>query len=118
MNQSSRPGSGARGSCIRAGHPRVQVDGWSKHSDIGGSMRLSRRFLPVTLALAALSVPIFAFAQDMMGQLSTSAHPTLGTILVDPSGRTVYSWQGDSQGSGTSNCNDQCAGAWPPVLID
>ena len=81
-------------------------------------MRLSRRFLPAALGLVALSVPVIAFAQDLMGTLATAENPNLGTILTDPSGRTVYSWQGDAQGSGTSNCNDACVGAWPPVLTD
>jgi predicted lipoprotein with Yx(FWY)xxD motif len=79
-------------------------------------MRLSRRFLPVALALAALSVPVVVFAQDM-GPFATQ-NTGLGTILTDGAGRTVYIWHGDTQGSGTSNCADACANAWPPYTVD
>jgi predicted lipoprotein with Yx(FWY)xxD motif len=80
-------------------------------------MRLSRRFRPIALAIAALSIPVMALAQDM-GPLSTRDNPTLGTIVTNTDGRTVYFWAGDTAGAGTSNCNDQCAGAWPPVPFD
>src|SRR3954469_4694699 len=40
---------------------------------------------------------------------------SLGKILVDSSGRTVYLFEKD-KGS-TSECSGACAGAWPPLTV-
>lgn len=40
----------------------------------------------------------------------------LGTVLVGPSGMTLYIFTKDSPD--TSNCYDQCATNWPPLLVD
>jgi predicted lipoprotein with Yx(FWY)xxD motif len=39
---------------------------------------------------------------------------SLGQILVDGQGRTLYLFQADT--AGKSNCQDACASAWPPYL--
>ncbi|MBA9002548.1 MULTISPECIES: hypothetical protein [Thermomonospora] len=39
----------------------------------------------------------------------------LGPIVVDGRGLTLYRFDKDKPGSGTSSCNGQCAKAWPPV---
>lgn len=44
--------------------------------------------------------------------LSTRSGP-LGTFLVDNSGKTVYLFEADK--NGTSACSGACATAWPPV---
>jgi len=42
-------------------------------------------------------------------------HPSsLGQILVDAQGRTLYLFEADT--SGKSNCSGPCATAWPPLL--
>jgi predicted lipoprotein with Yx(FWY)xxD motif len=41
------------------------------------------------------------------------ANTSLGTILVDSKGRTVYLFKKDS--GTTSACSGDCASAWPPV---
>src|SRR5207248_970826 len=70
----------------------------------GDRMRRLTRFLPLALAIAALSIPIMALAQDMtMGPLATRENPPLGTTVTDLNGRTDYSWAGDTAGAGTSN---------------
>jgi len=38
----------------------------------------------------------------------------LGAFLADDQGRTLYLYTKDIKG--TSNCYDQCAQAWPPLL--
>lgn len=82
-------------------------------------MRVTRRFLPLALAIATLSVPALALAQDMMmGPLGTRDVAPHGTILTNAEGRTVYSWASDVQGAGTSACYDACAGPWPAVVVD
>ncbi|WP_420750911.1 hypothetical protein [Rhodococcus sp. O3] len=42
----------------------------------------------------------------------------LGDIIVDGSGMTVYVFDQDTPGSGTSACTGPCLDEWPPVLTD
>lgn len=42
---------------------------------------------------------------------------SLGDVLVDQAGMTLYMFDKDTQGS-PSTCYDQCASAWPPLLTD
>lgn len=82
---------------------------------------MTRRILFSILVLGLLAAPVSAIlAQDMMtmGPAGASEHPTYGYILTDAKGVTVYTWQGDTMGAETSNCNEACAGAWPPFLVD
>ena len=46
--------------------------------------------------------------------VKTESHPTLGTILVEASGRSLYLFAND--GRNVSNCSGGCALAWPPLL--
>jgi predicted lipoprotein with Yx(FWY)xxD motif len=46
--------------------------------------------------------------------LSASTTPTLGQILIDPTGRTLYIFALDT--GSTSKCADACAAAWPPAV--
>lgn len=45
----------------------------------------------------------------------TVADSSLGEIVVDAEGMTVYMFDNDTQGSGTSTCEGQCLVNWPPV---
>ena len=40
----------------------------------------------------------------------------LGVALTDADGFTLYGFTNDSNGHPT--CNDACANAWPPLLVD
>ena len=42
---------------------------------------------------------------------------SLGPIVVDGAGHTLYRYDHDTPGSGTSTCNAACATAWPPALV-
>jgi predicted lipoprotein with Yx(FWY)xxD motif len=44
-----------------------------------------------------------------------TAETSLGTILVDANGMTLYGFTKDE--AGTPTCNDACARAWPPSLV-
>ena len=44
-----------------------------------------------------------------------TATSSLGTIVVDGTGMTVYQYDKDTQGAGTSTCSGQCATNWPAV---
>src|SRR5207302_24565 len=43
---------------------------------------------------------------------------TLGTIVVDGAGMSLYRSDSDTSKPPTTNCSGDCAKAWPPVLID
>lgn len=45
-----------------------------------------------------------------------SAETELGTTLVDGEGLTLYGFLKDADGNPT--CNDACADAWPPLVVD
>lgn len=82
-----------------------------------------RRFwLPLALALALMTV--LGVLASGMGSVQAAADgpsvqvaqdPRLGTILTDPNGKTLYMFTKDSPG--VSNCYDQCAANWPPLLV-
>jgi predicted lipoprotein with Yx(FWY)xxD motif len=44
------------------------------------------------------------------------ATTSLGDVLVDAEGRTLYMFDPDKQGEST--CYDQCAQAWPPLTVE
>ncbi len=44
------------------------------------------------------------------------ADSSLGQIIVDGDGKTLYMFQPDE--AGTPTCYDDCATAWPPLLAD
>lgn len=44
------------------------------------------------------------------------AESSLGQIIVDGEGKTLYMFDPDAEGSPT--CYDDCATAWPPLLAD
>jgi predicted lipoprotein with Yx(FWY)xxD motif len=45
-----------------------------------------------------------------------SHNPELGSILVGPTGNTVYLFNNDEPG--VSNCYDECATNWPPLTVE
>ena len=48
--------------------------------------------------------------------LSANSTAKLGTVVVDGQGFTLYRFDKDSAKPPTSNCADECAQKWPPVL--
>ncbi|MBL1241336.1 MAG: hypothetical protein COB13_005770 [OCS116 cluster bacterium] len=58
--------------------------------------------LLLSLATSVLAVPI------------TLMETTIGQVLVDSNGMTLYTTKGDQEG--VSNCYDDCAANWPPYL--
>ncbi|WP_409523890.1 COG4315 family predicted lipoprotein [Nitrincola sp. MINF-07-Sa-05] len=52
---------------------------------------------------------------DMHGDAPIAVGDTsLGKVLTDQQGMTLYTFTRDT--SGTSNCNDGCAANWPPLM--
>jgi predicted lipoprotein with Yx(FWY)xxD motif len=69
-----------------------------------------RTSLPVAIAAGILSIGICAaLAQTAPAK---TADTTKGKTLVDAKGMTLYIFDRDA--TGKSNCNGQCAVAWPP----
>lgn len=52
------------------------------------------------------------------GALLTTADSSLGEIVVDGEGMTVYMFDSDTQGGDASTCAGQCATNWPAVTTD
>jgi predicted lipoprotein with Yx(FWY)xxD motif len=50
--------------------------------------------------------------------LLTTADSSLGEIVVDADGMTVYMFDNDAQGGDASTCEGQCAANWPAVTTD
>jgi predicted lipoprotein with Yx(FWY)xxD motif len=71
-----------------------------------------RRLLVLTLAAFAVAVTsaLAASPHARVGVRSTS----LGTVLVDARGHTLYVF--DSDKSGRSACTGSCAALWPPLV--
>jgi predicted lipoprotein with Yx(FWY)xxD motif len=47
-----------------------------------------------------------------------TATTSLGEVVVDGTGMTVYVFDTDTQGAETSACTGQCLANWPPVTTD
>jgi len=56
-----------------------------------------------------------AAGAPMSVMIGSATSGSLGTYLTGPNGLTLYTHAGDSATSST--CTDQCAVAWPPVLV-
>jgi predicted lipoprotein with Yx(FWY)xxD motif len=50
-------------------------------------------------------------------ELDATENPKIGTYLADGAGRTLYVFDNDTSRPPKSNCNGDCAKAWPPLLI-
>jgi len=73
-----------------------------------------RTLLAATAAAALLSIT-GAFAADYLGGAVKSADVGGKMVLTDAKGMTLYIWDKDAPGE--SNCYDQCAVNWPPILV-
>jgi len=51
-----------------------------------------------------------------LGPVVSIVEGTLGAILTDPDGMTLYLFLPDDQGA--SQCNGGCANTWPPLLAE
>lgn len=47
-----------------------------------------------------------------------TADSSLGSIVVDGEGMTVYMFDTDTQGADASTCEGECADNWPAVTVD
>ncbi len=61
----------------------------------------------------AAGLVLAACAANMPGGVMLQ-ESSLGKVLSDENGMTLYTFDKDE--SGMSNCNDKCAGNWPPLM--
>ena len=54
-------------------------------------------------------------AAGAAGATVSTATSSLGTILVDADGMTLYTWDRDT--GPTSTCTGNCAATWPPLVL-
>lgn len=47
-----------------------------------------------------------------------TADSTLGEIVTDADGKTLYMFDNDTQGSGESSCTGECLTNWPPLTTE
>ena len=73
-------------------------------SDSGGS----KTSAPATTTSAGAQAPA-------AGAALATATTSLGTIVVDGKGMTVYEYASDTQGGDSSTCTGACASNWPAV---
>ena len=76
---------------------------------------MTLRPLLLATAAAGLLSTSFAMADDYLGGAVKSAEVGGKEILTDSKGMTLYIW--DKDAVGVSNCYDQCAVNWPPLLV-
>lgn len=80
----------------------------------------SPRMIVAAAAVAALAAAILALhppathAAQAKGAVVSTSKTSLGTIIVNSSGRTLYLFEKDRNGK--SACAGQCAVFWPPLI--
>jgi predicted lipoprotein with Yx(FWY)xxD motif len=67
-------------------------------------------FLPVLILASATATAAFAAAPVK------AVDSDKGKVLAGENGMTLYTFKNDKMG--VSNCNDDCAKAWPPLMAD
>jgi predicted lipoprotein with Yx(FWY)xxD motif len=78
------------------------------------------RMIIAAAAVAALAAASFAFhppathAAQAKGAVISTAKTSLGRIIVNANGRTLYLFEKDKRGK--SSCTGQCASFWPPLI--
>ncbi|MBN9023667.1 MAG: hypothetical protein J0H08_16585 [Rhizobiales bacterium] len=65
---------------------------------------------------AALAATALLASAAMAMEPAKTAETSLGTVLVDQSGMTLYTFDKDEKGAATSACTGKCIANWPPLL--
>jgi predicted lipoprotein with Yx(FWY)xxD motif len=68
-----------------------------------------------TTAAPAVTTTAQAATGSTTALVKTADHATLGKIVVDGAGYTLYLWDRDT--SSTSGCTGGCAGTWPAATV-
>lgn len=68
----------------------------------------------LTLAASFVAFAMMAACASMDGGPAKVGDTAMGKVLTDSKGMTLYTFDRDA--AGKSNCNGQCAQAWPPLM--
>jgi predicted lipoprotein with Yx(FWY)xxD motif/plastocyanin len=77
-------------------------------------MRLLMALIPALLVLVTGATAVAQYSSDPSATIMTKKDKSLGTILADSKGMTVYLFTNDTK-ENESTCTDKCATFWPPV---
>ncbi len=72
--------------------------------------------LGLVFALLGLVSPLGVASAQEQPTVALTPSAAYGSVLTDPSGWTLYTWDGDQEG--VSNCYDACSIVWPPYTVD
>ena len=72
---------------------------------------------PPTASSSASAAPASSSGSGFDTALRATTNSSLGPIVVDGAGRTLYRFDKDSASPPASNCEGACAKLWPPVLV-
>jgi predicted lipoprotein with Yx(FWY)xxD motif len=70
---------------------------------------MKRLFLGLAFGVAMITA---SMAAEPVKSMDTS----LGKVMVDMKGMTLYVWDKDTKGAAKSACVDKCIAAWPPFI--
>ena len=73
---------------------------------------------PAATAPATPMTPTTPAAPAGQAVLHTAVSPSLGTIVTDGDGHTLYRFDRDTTDPPASHCDGSCATLWPPVASD
>ncbi len=68
------------------------------------------------LSASILAVALLAGCGSMSMAPADTPTKTVDGVLIGPNGMTLYTFARDTEGSGKSACNGQCAANWPPLM--
>jgi predicted lipoprotein with Yx(FWY)xxD motif len=99
---------------------------WFAGLVMAGMLVVAAMLMPSATSMAATAMPATAMPApampattampgDMTSWLGVWNSPTLGNIVVDPKGMTLYVFANDT--ADTSTCTGSCATLWPPYLV-
>lgn len=71
--------------------------------------------IAILVAIALLGISAVSAQSAPAATVKLSGSDALGPFLVDANGMTLYVFTKDSPGKST--CTDQCATAWPPLMV-
>ena len=85
-------------------------------------MKRNLRILVIIGVLAGSSIPLSAYSDlssipplPSVSSASLTAPNSGGEYITDSRGRSLYVFDADT--SGVSKCMDECARAWPPLIV-
>jgi predicted lipoprotein with Yx(FWY)xxD motif len=87
--------------------------GLANTNEQGAIPPMKRMMLGLT---AALFLTGAAMGAAFAAEPAMKADSSLGKILVDSKGMTLYTFDNDGKGAAMSSCSGKCIGAWPPLV--